>query len=165
MGAGLVVAIDTAGRFALSGLERDGRPLLSLTPDETRLLFRFWLPICAQAVMQQIALTVAERIEVKGKESAAPPEPEPEEQHAIRPQRLELLAAPNCDASVLTFPPRVVTVDGTQFVELKGYDGWDGERYPVLEVTRMDAHEGLVLVATPEQVFIMTATDYEDPIE
>ena len=81
------------------------------------------------------------------------------------PTTINLRIAPNCEGDILTHPPRIVTIDGSQFVQLKGHDGWDGERYPVLEVTRMDAHDGLVLVATPEQVFLMTAADFDNPIE
>jgi hypothetical protein len=58
----------------------------------------------------------------------------------------------------------VVTIDGAQFVQLKGSDGWD-KGAPVLEVTRLDAHDGLVLVATPAQVFLMTAQDFDHPAE
>ena len=127
------------------------------------MLYRFFWPIAvadASEIMKQVG-------EAK---QAAPPKPEPEperddKEHYSRAQRLELRIAPNCEGDILTYPPRIVTVDGTQFVQLKGHDGWHGPNYPVLEVTRMEAHDGLVLVATPEQVFLMTAADFDNPIE
>ena len=81
------------------------------------------------------------------------------------PSRVELLLAPNCEGSSLTHPPRIVVIDDALFLQLKGDDGWDDVGYPVLDIKRMDAHDGLVLVATPEQVFLMTAQDFDNPAE
>jgi hypothetical protein len=44
-GAGLVFTLSTDGTFSLAGLDRDGRPVLELTAEETHALWRFWLPI------------------------------------------------------------------------------------------------------------------------
>ena len=79
--------------------------------------------------------------------------------------RVELNIAPNCEGSILAHPPRIMVIDDALFLQLKGDDGWDDVGYPVLDIKRMDAHDGLVLVATPEQVFLMTAADFDTPIE
>lgn len=91
----------------------------------------------------------------------------------IRGRAVELAVAPNCQPDILSNPPRVVTIEGARYLQIKGNDGWvmdadmDGSEhgYPVLEVSRLEAHGGLVLIATPGQVVLMTAQDFDHPIE
>ena len=73
-----------------------------------------------------------------------------------------MLAAPNLDPDILTYPPRVMPgEDGQPHLETYGNDGWH-DNGPVLEIVRLERH-GMVLVATDEETFMMTAHDYDQP--
>ena len=64
----------------------------------------------------------------------------------------------------MSHPPRIVRDGaGVQRVEMKGDDGWHDEGV-VEEVTRLE-HSGLVLVATDEASYLMTAADFDTPAE
>ena len=77
----------------------------------------------------------------------------------------DVLVAPNCYADSLNQPPRVRRdADGFQRLEVKGTGGWHDEGV-VEEVTRLSAHDGLVLVATDQAVYLMTAQDFDNPGE
>src|SRR5215218_1129527 len=77
---------------------------------------------------------------------------------------IEIMQAPNCEGSTLSYPPRIVRdAEGFQRVQLKGIDGWEDEGV-VEYVTRLEAR-GLVLVVTADTVYLMTAQDYDHPLE
>lgn len=164
MGAGLVLSLNADSTFTMASLERGGRELLHLTAQETRALYLFWLPICTEAIMQQMAASAAER---QAKREAEPPAPAPVVHHPQYPQTMalgELYTAPNCEASILTHPPRVkCDPEGMQRLELHGFDGWT-DHGVVEEVTRLERH-GLVLVATDTSAYLMGAADFDSPLE
>jgi hypothetical protein len=75
-----------------------------------------------------------------------------------------LFVAPNCEGDILTLPPRIVRdPEGVQRVETGNGEDWH-EQGVVEEVTRLERY-GLVLVATDEAAYLMTAEDFDHPIE
>lgn len=168
-GPGVVLGLDNAGCFSMHALERGGRPSVVLTRDETQALYRFWVPICGELIMQRIKEAVAERQAEREREEQARVEVVTileERKQARRQQRvIDIAVAPDCVPDTLSYPPRIVTApDGSQRLQLHGNDGWKDEGV-VEEVTRLGAHGGLVLVATDSTVYLMTAQDFDHPIE
>ncbi len=144
IGTEYTVGFTDAGAFSLAHLH--GGPSIHLTPRETLELWNMW---------DRLALTHIAKV-IKGIGDT---------RKAREDAYVELNIAPNCEGSILAHPPRIMVIDDALFLQLKGDDGWDDVGYPVLEIKRMDAHDGLVLVATPEHVYLMTAADFDTPSE
>ena len=81
------------------------------------------------------------------------------------PTMANIMIAPNCEGDILTHPPRIVRdAEGFQRLQTGNGEEWHDQGV-VEEVTRLAAHGGLVLVATDTEVFLMTAQDFNNPIE
>jgi hypothetical protein len=163
--------MDDQVRFAFTDYLDETKPIWEFDERQTRALSRFWY---GRAIM--LLRTLAK--EANDRATSAPASEAKAQRRDAYVERVltysrdtdpyptmtEIHIAPNCDGDILSHPPRIIRDhEGFQRLELRGDDGW--KEYGVVEeVTRLERYE-LVLVATDTQAFLMTAQDFDNPIE
>ena len=133
--------------------------LVQLSPRETLALSMFWRSLAYAEICVAMQQKKAERAAAREWY-----EDYYQQQRAERRAITEipLLGAPSLEPEMLSQAPRIRTdAEGFRRIELHGFDGWS-DAGVVEEVVRLERY-GVVLVATDEAAYLMTAQDFDNP--
>jgi hypothetical protein len=148
-------------------LVRDGRILIVDDDGETEAIPADYVSLLYPLFLQVAAVEILDAGNALRAKQGGVPKPTPP--HFVPPPRygdlpFQFYIAPNCEGDLLTHPPRIKRDDeGLQRLETKGHDGWhEGD---VVETAVRVEEFGLVLVTTDDATYLMTAHDFDTPIE